>query len=125
MASERALALRRANVQDRLTAAAARIAPDATPPQWSKDPLIAGIERLEWLAGLLDCSSAPPAPADELNAARQQLAETTVVAADLQAQLEEAPHGDPGPAPAHQSAPPAAAPEAATRAATAPARKGR
>ena len=108
MASERALAVRRATAMQRLTDAAVRIDPAAAPPAWSKQPEIAALERLEWVADLLD--RAAPAAAEHA-----QLVVTTEIASDLFDQVQEAHTDAPEtrrPAPAHQPAAPAGPAEA-------------
>lgn len=109
MASVRALALRRAQVEARLTAHAERLAGDSPRPVWSKVPEIATIERLEWAADLLDAAAGSPATATNA-AEHQQLEVTTEIAADLFDQVQEAQNDAPQarrPAPAHQPAAPA------------------
>lgn len=85
MASERALAIRRAAVENKLMGLAERVnslsAAPAPPPAYAKAAEIAALERLEWVTRLLDAQIA------QMEAIAQQLAETTAVAADLEAQL--------------------------------------
>lgn len=98
MASIRALAVRRANVEDQLAALAARVqARLATPlvePTYSKVPEIAALDRLEWLAGLLTALLDTEAAPDE----------------DGRHEVRQAPAGEPEPPPAPAPAAPTPAP---------------
>jgi hypothetical protein len=116
MASVAALAQRRAQVNDRLAGLAERVnARAATPrpaPTYSKYPEIAAIERLEYLADLLETAVGPA------DAEHDQLVVTTEIAADLFTQVQEAQTDGVEtrrPAPAHQPAAPAGPAQTATR----------
>jgi len=90
MATVGALAIRRELVEARLAAAAARVASPTAPlppESYSRQPEIAAIERLEYLADLLEAATgtAPDAPVAE----HEQLEVTTEIAADLFAQVHE------------------------------------
>jgi hypothetical protein len=98
MASKNALAIRRGEVATRLAALAervnARLATPLAEPQYSKNFEIAAIERLEWLAALIEAQlTLQETPTmdeqSELAAARKQLDETTQVADDATEQVQE------------------------------------
>jgi hypothetical protein len=98
MASVRALAIRRGEVEAKLATLAervnARLATPLAEPAYSKVPEIAVLQRLEWLATLIEAQTTlQETPTmdeqSELAAARKQLDETTQVADDATEQVQE------------------------------------